>query len=99
MTAFIENYPATLWPIDEDGEFVPDGVPVEVFQLRPLDVDRLTAWAGVTGYPGADGGVLLLDGGQVVGTVRLGEFVVRDATGIRVETSAPELFRQYQPPA
>ncbi len=97
MTAFIENYPATLYPIDEAGEFVPDGAPVEAFQLRPGDVDRLTAWAGVTGYAGADGGVLLLTDGQVVGTVRLGEFVVRDSSGLRVETSAPDLFRAYQP--
>lgn len=97
MTAFVEHYPATLHPIDDSGEFVPDGVPVEVFQLRPGDADRLTEWAGVTGYAGADGGVLLLDDGQAVGTVRLGEFVVRDSAGLRVETSAPDLFRQYQP--
>lgn len=97
MTAFIENYPATLVPVDESGDPA-DGEPIEVFQLRPGDVDRLTVWSGVTGYPGADGGVLLIDGGQVVGQVRLGEFVVRDLGGaLRVETSAPALLAAYQP--
>ncbi len=95
---FVEHYPATLRPVNDRGEPI-DGEPIEVFQLRPGDVDRLTAWAGSTGYAGADGGVLLLDGGQVIGTVRLGEFVVRDPAGLRVETSAPDLFRAYQPAA
>ncbi len=93
---FIEHYPATLHPIDDNGEPT-DGESVEVFQLRPGDVERLTVWTGITGYAGADGGVLLLDAGQVIGTVRLGQFVVRDAAGLRVETSAPDLFRAYQP--
>lgn len=95
---FIEHYPATLHPVGEDGE-LDLTASVEVFQLRPGDVDRLTAWAGFTGYPGSDGGVLLLEDGQVLGTVRLGEFVVREDGSLRVETSAAELFRQYQPAA
>lgn len=93
----IDHYPAVMHPVGRGREPV-DGDPVEVFQLRPGDVDRLTAWAGVSGYPGADGGVLLVDAGRVVGQVRLGDFVVRDRAGVlRVESSAAALFTAYQP--
>lgn len=96
MTAFIESYPATLVPVDDHGNPT-EGELVEVFQLRPGDQNRLTLWSGVAGYPGADGGVLLLDGDTVVGRVQLGEFVVRDTSGLRVKSDAAALFRAYQP--
>lgn len=96
MIGFIEHYPASLVPVGELGQRI-EGTPVQAFQLRPGDADRLIAWSGVAGYAGADGGVLLLDAGRVVGQVKLGEFLVRDGVELWVETSAADLFRRYQP--
>lgn len=96
------------WVEDDTGQRVRDktqtvrepdrtATAVEVFQLRPGDAARLAEWSGVSGYPGADGGVLLVDDGRVVGQVRLGDFVVRDDDGLRVEQAESGFFMRWAP--
>lgn len=92
----VDHYPVAMRPVGPDREPV-DGDPVEVFQLRPGDQQRLIGWSGLTGYPGADGGVMLLRGDVVTARVGLGEFLIRDGRQLRVEVSAADVFTAYQP--
>ena len=77
---FVEHWPHPCHPLTwgDDGTATPDlDVTVEVFQLRNGDQARIAEWAGVQGYPGADGGVLLIDNGQGGGSVTLGSYGVK----------------------
>lgn len=92
---FVEHYPHPFHPI-VDGQPDTSGT-VEVFQLRPGDQQRLIAWSRVQGYHGADGGVLLLDAGRVVGQVALGDFTVRDGDQLTVVPAEVGFFQRYVP--
>lgn len=98
MTGFVEHYPHPFHPLGPDGH--PDtSRTVEVFQLRPGDQQRLADWSGLVGYPGADGGLLLLDGDLAVGQLALGDFAVRSGpglAGLRVER-ADGFAQRYVP--
>lgn len=90
----IEHYPARLTPVAEHGE--PSGPDVEVFQLRPAEHAALIAWSGLPGVLLADAGVMLLDGDTVMFRLALGDFLIRDADGLRVETDAGQLFAAFR---
>ncbi len=99
---FVDAWPHPCHPLiwAADGTATPDlGVTLEVFQLRNGDQARIADWAGVQGYPGADGGVLLTDDGQVIGHVGLGAYAVRhDAESLSI-VAAESFAAQYTPAA
>lgn len=107
MTTFVESYPHPFHPVilDENGYPVADtSRTVEVFQLRNGDQQRLADWAGAVGYPGVDGGVLLLVGGAPLAPdggegpqIRLGDFVVRDGATVSAVAAEVGFFQLFTP--
>lgn len=96
---FVETWPHPCHPLvwGDDGTAAPDAsVTVQVFQLRNGDQQRIADWAGVQGYPGADGGVLLTDGGQVIGAVTLGSYVLQVPAGLEL-VAAEDFPARYVP--
>lgn len=82
MTAFVETYPHPYHPVVDDE---PDtSHTVEVFQLRAGDWSRLIGWAGGTGMPLADGGLILTDETEILGRMALGDYAVKDGDTVTV---------------
>jgi hypothetical protein len=91
---FIESYPHPHHPVVHGA--ADRFVTVQVFQLRPLDADRLIAWAG-GGVALADGGVLLVRDDRVVARVALGDFAVLFPTGEVVGVPADGFTQHFTP--
>lgn len=95
---FVEHYPHPHHSM-VDGEPDLDHV-VEVFQLRPTpgDVDRLIAWSGLWGYPGASGGVaVMLPGAAQPSLVELGDFLIRDGEEWEVLPASVGIASRFTP--
>jgi hypothetical protein len=81
-----------------DGQLVADDtVTVEARQLTPGDVPGFITWADVPAHRLASGGVLLVDGGTVVGPVDLGDYVIRHAGGQLEHEPADGFWHRHVP--
>lgn len=79
----------------------PAGTYLEGYQLRPDDVDGFVAWANLTAYRLAGGGVLLSNGDIVFGSLQLGDFLIKGdgLVWIEVADGFTQRLAEVDPPA
>lgn len=76
------DQPKRYHPATSDGPTytVDDSITVDGWQIRPGELAAFGEWLATvpdaTWYAGADGGVMVVAGGRVVGTAALGDFVM-----------------------
>ncbi len=85
------EWPRTYHPASSDGDTytVDESVTATGWQIRPGELAEFGEWLSTVPdtawYAGADGGVMVLAGGRVVGRAALGDFVMLSAGALSVE--------------